>query len=231
MILLNFQGSQRNSSNIGVVIMENLESTWVVFRKIGWLALLGFGVIVLSGPILAVLSVLLSVGAVIFCFALVGFIVWSFFQFAIHGQEAASERVQAMSRNATQAMGRFARACARIMAFPFRAIVRVGDGLLGLVWLMTLRFWLMARFLGKTSVLTMTGALVGVAVGVMVGAAHQNMDVAVPLNAVIGGAVGTLVGAALILLEKKSPAPVRFQPAMAGGHPLSVRPAEARVKL
>ena len=66
------RGSLRNSSNFGVVIMENLESTWVVFRKIGWLALLGFGVIVLSGPILAVLSVLLSVGAVIFCFALVG---------------------------------------------------------------------------------------------------------------------------------------------------------------
>src|SRR6266436_4674961 len=89
------------SSNPGVVIMENLESTWVVFRKIGWLALLGFGVIVLSGPILAVLSVLLSVGAVVLCFALVGFMVWSIFQFAIHGQEAASQSIQAMSQNAT----------------------------------------------------------------------------------------------------------------------------------
>jgi len=34
---------------------------------------------------------------------------------------------------------------------------------------------------------------------------------------VIGGAVGTLVGAALILLEKKSPAPARYQPAI---HPV-----------
>src|SRR5262245_59090653 len=147
-------GNKQSSSYPGVVIMENLESTWVVFRKIGWLALLGFGVIVLSGPILAVLSVLLSAGAVSFCFALVGFIVWSLFQFAIHGQEAASERIQAMSRHATQAMGRFCQTCARVVAFPFKAIVRVGDALLAVVWFIMLRSWLTARFLGKTSVLT-----------------------------------------------------------------------------
>jgi hypothetical protein len=199
--------------------MENLESTWVVFRKIGWLAILGFGVIVLSGPILAVLSVLLSVGAVIFCFALVGFIVWSFFQFAIHGQDAASERIQGMSRHATQALARFGQMSARIIAFPFKAIVRVGDALLAVVWFTMLRFWLAARFLGKTSVLTMTGVLVGAAAGVWFGMAHQNMDVTVRLNAIFGGVVGTLVGAALILMEKKSSVPVRFQPAMAGGRP------------
>src|SRR5216683_3406335 len=117
------------SYRIGVVIMENMVSTWVAFRKIGWLALLGFGVIVLSGPILAVLSVLLSVGAVVLCFALVGFMVWSIFQFAIHGQEAASERIQALSRHATQALARFGRACAGVIAFPFKVIVRIGDGL------------------------------------------------------------------------------------------------------
>lgn len=212
--------------------MENLESTWVVFRKIGWLAILGFGVIVLSGPILAVLSVFLSVGAVIFCFALVGFIVWSFFQFAIHGQEAASERIQVMSRHATQALARFGQMSARIIAFPFKAIVRVGDALLAVVWFTMLRFWFAARFLGKTSVLTMTGVLVGAAVGFWFGMAHQNMDVTVPLNAIIGGVVGTLVGAALILLEKKSSVPVRFQPVMAGGRPFPVRPAtQPQVKL
>jgi hypothetical protein len=205
--------------------MENLESTWVVFRKIGWLALLGFGVIILSGPILAVLSVLLSVGAVIFCFALVGFIVWSIFQFAIHGQEAASERIQAMSRHATQAMGQFAQTCARIIAFPFKAVVRVGDALLAVVWFMLLRSFLAAKFLGKTSVLALTGVLVGAAIGVWFGVANQNMDVAVPLNAVIGGGVGTLVGAALILMEKKSSRRV-----IAVGHPFPIRPAP-QVKL
>ena len=211
--------------------MENLDSTWVVFRKIGWLALLGFGIVVLSGPILAVLSVLLSVGAVIFCFALVGFMVWSIFQFAIHGQEAASERIQAMSRHATQALARFGQACAGVIAFPFKLIVRIGDGLLAVVWFMTLRTWLMARFLGKTSVLTLTGVLVGLAAGVLAGVAHQNMDVTVPINAAIGGAVGTLVGVALILMERKSSGPVRFRPAMAGGHPLTARPAEPQIKL
>src|SRR5216684_3311552 len=108
--------------------MENMESTWVAFRKIGWLALLGFGVIVLSGPLLAVLSVLLSVGAVVLCFALVGFMVWSIFQFAIHGQEAASESIQAMSQNATRVIGKFGQTTARILAFPFKVIVRDGDG-------------------------------------------------------------------------------------------------------
>lgn len=219
------------SNRIGVVIMENMESTWVAFRKIGWLALLGFGVIVLSGPILAVLSVLLSVGAVVLGFALVGFMVWSMFQFAIHGQEAASRSIQAMSRNATHAIGRFGQACARIMAFPFKAIVWAGDALLAAIWFVTLRFWLMTRFLAKTSVLTMTGVLVGAAAGVLAGMAHQNMEVTVPINALVGGVVGTLVGGALILLEKKSPQPIRFRPALAAGHPLPVRPAQPQVKL
>jgi hypothetical protein len=210
--------------------MENMESTWVAFRKIGWLALLGFGVLVLSGPILAVVSVLLSVGAVVLGFALVGFMVWSIFQFAIHGQEAASQSIQAMSQNATRAIGKFGQMTARILAFPFKVIVRVGDGLLAVVWFMTLRFWLLARFLGKTSVLTATGVLVGVAAGVLAGTAHHNMDVTVPINALIGGVVGTLVGGALILMERKSPRPIRFQSAMAARNPL-LRPVEPQVKL
>ena len=207
-----------------------MESTWVAFRKIGWLALLGFGVLVLSGPILAVVSVLLSVGAVVLGFALVGFMVWSIFQFAIHGQEAASQSIQAMSQNATRAIGKFGQMTARILAFPFKVIVRVGDGLLAVVWFMTLRFWLLARFLGKTSVLTATGVLVGVAAGVLAGTAHHNMDVTVPINALIGGVVGTLVGGALILMERKSPRPIRFQSAMAARNPL-LRPVEPQVKL
>jgi len=208
-----------------------MESTWVAFRKIGWLALLGFGVIVLSGPILAVLSVLLSVGAVVLCFAIVGFMVWSIFQFAIHGHEAASKSIQAMSHNATIAIGKFGQTCARILAFPFKVIVRVGDGLLAAVWFLTLRFWLMVRFLSKTSVLTVTGVLVGLAAGVLAGTAHQNMDVTVPLNAVIGGVVGTLVGAALILMEKKSPPKAAFRPALLPRNPLLVRPVEPQVRV
>ncbi len=217
--------------------MENVESTWVAFRKIGWLALLGFGVVVLSGPILAVLSVLLSVGAVVLCFALLGFMVWSIFQFAIHGHEAASQSIQAMSRNATHAIGRFGQTCARIVAFPFRAVVWAGDGLLAAVWFLAVRFGRMVRFLSKTSVwflsktsvLTTTGVLVGVAAGVLAGTAQQNWEVTVPINAVIGGIVGTLVGGALILRERKSPQPIRFKPIILP--PLKVRPVEPQMKV
>ncbi len=209
--------------------MENVESTWVAFRKIGWLALLGFGVVVLSGPILAVLSVLLSVGAVVLCFALLGFMVWSIFQFAIHGHEAASQSIQAMSRNATHAIGRFGQTCARIVAFPFKAIVWAGDGFLAAVWFLAVRFGRMVRFLSKTSVLTTTGVLVGVAAGVLAGTAQQNWEVTVPINAVIGGVIGTLVGGALILLERKSPQPIRFKPVILP--PLKVRPVEPQMKV
>jgi hypothetical protein len=209
--------------------MENVESTWVAFRKIGWLALLGFGVVVLSGPILAVLSVLLSVGAVVLGFALLGFMVWSIFQFAIHGHEAASQSIQAMSRNATHAIGRFGQACARIVAFPFRAVVWAGDGLLAAVWFLAVRFWSLVRFLSKTIVLTGTGVLVGVAAGILAGTAQGNLDVTVPINAVIGGVVGTLVGGALILLERRSPQPIRFKPVFV--QPLKVRPVEPQMKI
>jgi hypothetical protein len=211
--------------------MENVESTWAAFRKIGWLALLGLGVIVLSGPLLAVLSVLLSIGAVVLGFALVGFMVWSLFQFAIHGHETASNNIQAMSRNATLAVGKFGQTCARILAFPFKVIVKAGDGLLAVIWFLSLRFWLMVRFLGKTSVLTITGVLVGLAAGVIAGTTHQNFDVTVPINALIGGVVGTLVGGGLILLERKSPPRVAFRPAILPQNPLLVRPAEGQVRI
>jgi hypothetical protein len=221
--------SSENPIGIGVVIMENVESTWVAFRKIGWLALLGLGVVVLSGPILAVLSVLLSVGAVVLGFALLGFMVWSIFQFAIHGHEAASQSIQAMSRNATHAIGRFGQTCARIVAFPFKAIVWAGDGILAAIWFLAVRFWRTFRFLSKTSVLTVTGALVGVAAGVLAGAAQQNMDVTVPINAVIGAVIGTLVGGALILMERKSPQPIRFKPINLP--PLKVQPIQPQMKV
>ncbi len=206
--------------------MEHVETTWAVFRKIAWLTLLGFGVVVLSGPILAVLSVLLSVGAVVFCFALLGFIVWSIFQFAIHGQAAASERIQAMSHNANQALAQFGRGCLRVVAFPVQVFVRVVDSIFLAIWFVLSRIWAMTRFLGKTSILTVTGVLVGLVAGVIVGVTHNNLEVTVPINAAVGGIVGTLVGAALILRERKSPVQARLRPLATAGQPLAVRPAE-----
>jgi uncharacterized membrane protein YfcA len=119
-------------------------------------------------------------------------------------------------------LGRFAQTCARIIAFPFRVIVRVGDALLAAVWFLLLRFLLTVKFLGKTSVLTLTGVLVGAAAGVWFGMANQNLDVTVPLNAAIGGVIGTLVGAALILMEKKSTRIV---------HPIVIRPMQPQMKV
>jgi hypothetical protein len=62
---------------------------FVALKNLGLFALLGFAVVLLAGPIIGVLSVLLSVGAVVLLFAVVGFLVWGAFQAAVKGPEAA----------------------------------------------------------------------------------------------------------------------------------------------
>jgi len=60
--------------------VNNYQSPGSVFRKIVLFCLLGFLSVVLFGPVVAVLSAVLSVATVVLSFALVGFLVWSRFR-------------------------------------------------------------------------------------------------------------------------------------------------------
>ena len=71
-------------------------------RQILFLALLGVGVVFLSGPVIAVASVVLSLvlvfGLLVLAFAVIGFLVWAPVYFLFAGRQAAGERIGAMGR-------------------------------------------------------------------------------------------------------------------------------------
>jgi hypothetical protein len=184
--------------------MENQENTCGVVRKIGLLALLGFGVVILSGPILAILSIVISFGAVVLGFALVGFLVWSFFQLLIYGRQAAWDNMQAFGANAAHAAGSIGRTTGRVLAFPIRILAFIVGGILLAAGFILRQIWYLLGFLSRTALLCALGVFLGLIVGVITGAANHNMDVAIPTNALIGGGVAILVSVFLTIFEKRS---------------------------
>jgi hypothetical protein len=184
--------------------MENRENTCGVVRKIGLLALLGFGVVILSGPILAILSIAISFGAVVLGFALVGFLVWSFFQFLIYGRQAAWDNMQAFGANAAQAAGSIGRTTGRVLAFPIRILAVVVGGILLAAGFLLKQVWHLLGFLSRTAVLCVLGVFLGLIVGLIAGVANHNMDVAIPTNALIGGGVAVMVSVLLTIFEKRN---------------------------
>src|SRR5947209_3853680 len=74
---------------LGDRAMQPMPPAWTILRQVCFLALLGVGVVFLSGPLLAVLSVVVTVGAVVLAFALVGFLVWTMFRTLVLGQQVA----------------------------------------------------------------------------------------------------------------------------------------------
>jgi hypothetical protein len=184
--------------------MENRESTCGVVRKIGLLALLGFGVIVLSGPILAILSIVLSFAAVVLGFAFVGFLVWGSFQFLIYGRQMAWENMQAFGTNTAHALGSIFRTASRVVAFPVRVLAFMVGGILFAAGFLLRQIWLLLGFLSRTALLVAMGVLLGLIVGAIVGTANHNLDVALPTNALMGGGVALVASVLLTIFDRKT---------------------------
>ena len=69
--------------------MNEIHNPADVLRKIGLLALIGLGSVIFAGPALAILSVLLSMGAVVAGFAFLGLLIWLPFRIMTGGTQAA----------------------------------------------------------------------------------------------------------------------------------------------
>jgi hypothetical protein len=188
---------------LGILAMENRESTCGVIRKIGLLAILGFGVVVLSGPILAILSIVLSFAAVVLGFAFVGFVVWSCFQFLIHGRQMALENIQAFAAGTGHALGSILRTAGRVIAFPVRALAFIVGGILFGAGFLLRQLWHTVGFLSRTALLVAMGVVLGLIVGAIAGVANHNLDVALPTNALIGGGVALVASVLLTLFDRK----------------------------
>ncbi|HEV3261121.1 MAG TPA: hypothetical protein VG013_29990 [Gemmataceae bacterium] len=159
--------------------MERLENTATVVRKLAFLTLLGFLVVVLSPAIVMVLSFVVP-------FALIGFLVWGGFQLLVHGRQVAWQRTRAFGGGLVAVLGGLVAAPGRV----FGAARSVG------------RFaWQKAsglgRFVGSILFQMLGGALVGGVLGVLGGLHYHDGHVRVPVG-ILGGALVGLVAAVLL---------------------------------
>lgn len=185
--------------------MNEYQSPGSILRKIILFCLLGFVTLVLFGPLVAVLSAVLSVATVILSFALVGFLVWSLFQAILYGRQTAVQNMKAVG----QGMGRMVPAIAdrvlRVLRFPFWALGRIAAGLKNAAWFVASRTWWTTRFVGSIVPVAATGVLVGAAVGLATGMQTHDLGATVPIDALCGGLMGVGVGVAMAVMERRTP--------------------------
>ncbi|HEV3082781.1 MAG TPA: hypothetical protein VGY66_23555 [Gemmataceae bacterium] len=168
--------------------MDNSGNMLRVLRKIAFFALVGFAVIFLTGPVVAMLSFIISAGLFVLFFllpfALLGLMVW-----------LPIRLIFGKGRNARRDLwrtGRFVGRAAVVM--PARACGHVYTRTLGLGE----RLHQLTCFIGTIFVETISGALVGALLGAIAGFQTQAWHIAIPAGAVIGTGLGVIVGASRI---------------------------------
>jgi hypothetical protein len=175
-----------------------------ILKKAAVLTLIGLAVVVMSGPIIALASVVLSVAVAILPFALVGFCAWSLYRIVIHGERPPWDHLGELGTWLGRMMGRFLQMGLRILAIPLLLGARLGVGVAQLVTAILGRTWSFAKAVGEIGVITATGVAVGGGVGVYLGLQHHDMDVAIPTNALMGGILACLAGITMMILERRN---------------------------
>jgi hypothetical protein len=183
-----------------VPAVNNLQTPADVIRKVGALALIGFGVVILSGPLLAVLSVLVSFGLVLLPFVGIGLLVWLPFHYLFRERRAVLQDIHNVRDNLAQARGGAGRAIGRAITFLPRMAGRLIAGVLSLAWGALRLILSTTRVLIELSMVTLTGALIGVIAGVLTG---HDLGVAIPTNAVAGGLIGAAAGLVMLIRERR----------------------------
>jgi hypothetical protein len=184
--------------------VSNLPSTLELLRRVFLLALLGLVAVVLVGPVIALVSVALSLVLVVLPFAVIGFVVWTLVQIAVGGKHLAWHNLREQGRALQETVRQIVRLSAQVLHAPLRLVkaigLRAGD-VAGGVWQLAKSG---TRLVGEILVITATGFLVGGGVDLVFGPAKQDPGLPVPLNALLGGALGCLAGVAMIVLEKRA---------------------------
>lgn len=178
-----------------ISIVNETYSAGLVFRKVFLLAAIGFAAILLSGPILAVVSVLLSVGGVIAAFALVGFLIWLPFRMLMVGPERALVNARDMGAGVMHDVGRVARRGASIVSWPLWLTRSALIALLAAGWFTLRATFTTARFALSLTFLVAMGAGLGAVLGIGAGLS-QGHDVgpSVLANALAGAAIALVCG-------------------------------------
>jgi hypothetical protein len=162
---------------------------------------LGLGVVVLSGPVIAlasvVLSVVLTVGSLLLVFAIIGFVVWAPVYYIYAGREVAGERFGAIRRSLGGTIQYLAHIGKQAVVLPVRFVGRLFRG-----GMYTAK--VMGQFVGEVVLVGLTGTAIGAALGLTLAAVNnQNPAEVVPMNAAVGGGIASVVGVALALMPKR----------------------------
>jgi hypothetical protein len=170
-------------------------------RHILFLALLGVGVVFLSGPVIAIASVVLSLvlafGVLVVVFAAIGFLVWAPAYFFYAGRQAAGERIGAMGRTVGGTMRYLAHVGSRAFTIPIRFTSRLFRGGLSLARTTT-------EFVGEVLIVALTGAAIGAALGLTISATgQQDPAQVIPLNAAAGAGIAAAVGLVLASFSRR----------------------------
>jgi hypothetical protein len=141
-----------------------------IFRKVALMTLIGFGVLVLSGPAIAVIATLLP-------FALVGGLVWLLVQAVLLGPRVAG----AMIRNTFKL----------VFGGPIWLLKRAWGGVR---WVGGTAFALAGTALSMALPIA-GGAFLGGVLGAIGGMEHNDADFRVPAGIAIGAGIGLVAGA------------------------------------
>lgn len=192
--------------------MTHPPSAGLVFRKMVLFTALGFMTLVLLGPVVAVLSVVASFALTLLPFVLVGFLVWTAFQLALHGRDETALRLQQLGDGLVHAFPRMGERLAAVLRFPFRVVGRIVSTLGYVVQAVAHKAWAFARWLGPITGMALTGMAVGAGIGAAIGAQAHDPGPAVAINAALGGVIAAATGIILSIAERKQAVHVTSSP-------------------
>jgi hypothetical protein len=182
-----------------VVTVENQYTAGYLFRKLVFLTFLGFAVMVLFGPIVAIASVILP-------FALVGFLVWIPFQLFALRRPVDWDRIGVRARALGQDLANCGRGCTRVAAWPARLASGIVAAVVGTLAFLVRTAFSTVRILIQVALMLATGAAIGAVWGVISssGVDHDRAPV-IALNAIVGGVLAALTWAVMTVMERRTP--------------------------
>jgi hypothetical protein len=176
--------------------MQNQPSPFVFFARVGMLGLLGFAVVVLAGPLIGILATILP-------FVLIGFVAWCLIQLVHSGPRATWQMLRETGRVAGAATVKVAHGFGRVFTYPAHTAVRAYHGskqLAGKAWRGTTAG---AKVAVEGGVVTLSGAGIGLVVGLITSATKQDREFAVPTNIAIGAALAASVWVVMTLMARR----------------------------
>jgi hypothetical protein len=188
--------------------MEPIHPAGELARKIGFFAILGFAVVMLSGPAVALASLFLSLGLLLLPFVALGLMIWIPFQYLARGRNAAVGEVQGLG-HAVGGTGRQAgQFLARALAFPIRLIRSVAVLAFRVIAGIFKAGFFTLRVATELTLVTLTGAAAGFALWAFGPTAHH-VDSPLAMNVVLGGLIGAAAGVVMMIREHRGLVAVR----------------------